>query len=156
MTDNQATDAVAEAAQKEAAERRAWFGQFGYSGEDDEVVYLRKVESGYGDGTMTLKAGVTASAQDVWAVYKGLTRLADEYTGQFYRTANSAYGERRLVDVARRLPQEEFGALTDYNTGEWLPGRREIVVALLDLDEDDMDATFAETPLIPKETAKAA
>ena len=156
MTDNQVPDAAAKAADKETAERLSLFGRFGYTGADDEVVLLRSVDAGNGDGTTMLQAGVTANARDVWAIYKGLSRLEDEYTGQFHRVANSAYGNRRPVDVAKRLPQDEYGPLTDYNTGEWLPGRREIVIALLDLDENDMDASFAETPLIPRETAKAA
>lgn len=133
---------AAKAATKVDPAQVAWFGQFGYTGADDEVVTLRN-DLG------------TAKAQDVWSVLQGLRRLEEDYNAQFNRTANSAHDNRRLVDVAKRLTQDEYGELTDYASGEWRPGRREIVVALLDLSEVDETsvAAFAETPLVAAKSA---
>jgi len=136
MTSAQATDAA----------RAAWFGQFGYTGADDEVVTLR---NGHG----------TAKAQDVWKVLQGLRALADEYGSHLLRAVDAAVNDRHPYDSAGILALDEFGPLTQYaakGSGDWLPGHREIVLALLNWDEDAFRATFAESPLIPKETAKAA
>lgn len=145
MTDAKSTDNTGDAetaTQPADPARESWFARFGYTGADNEVVTLRN-------------NGGTALAQHVWEVYKGLRVLEDDYTGQFHRTANSAYGDRRPVDVAKRLTLDEHGTLTDYASGLWRPGRREIVLALLDLDEEAV-ATFAEAPLVRKEAAETA
>lgn len=115
--------------------RATWFGQFGYTGDNDEMVALR---GGLG----------VARAQDVWAVLCGLRALENALSSQFDRTVVFAHQGQRPLDPARRLQRREYGALFDPTTGTWAQGRREIVLALTDV-EDHSDGVFADEPLVP-------
>lgn|GEM_PF-5701480 len=122
-------------------ERRAWFAPFGYTGDPDEIVVLQGADG---------KPLKTAPVADVWAVLVGLRRLETDYTGQFHRTGNWAEFGRRPIDPADRLTEAMYGPLTHRQTGDWLPGRREIVCALLERrTDDDTYFRFRDQPLTP-------
>jgi len=115
--------------------RRAWFGEFGYAGDLDEVVTLRSPALG------------TATVANVWGVLKGLRTLQSEFNSLFRRTCLSVATGERVIDHLRRLSEIEHGALTDATTGDFLPGRTEIIRALLDIDPETVTCEWVAEPL---------
>jgi len=127
------------------AERRGWFAQFGYTGNPNEGVTLIGP-----DGEPISTVTVTS----MWAVRRGLLALKTDYSGQFHRVGNWTEAKRRPMDPANRLCDRAYGPLTSLQTGEWLPGRREIICSLLKRDPDDeVTFSFREQPLVQRKEA---
>lgn len=129
-------------------ERRAWLKAFGYTGDLHERLTLLDREG---------KPGETAMAADVWCVRRGLLALFDDYAKSFHRVGNWAEGGRRPIDPAGRLGEERYGPLIHPQSGEWLPGRRDIINALLErTPEDDTYFRFRDKPIANYEKVSRA
>lgn len=132
------------------ADRRAWFAKAGHSGNLHEQAALC--------GRNGEPCGTVAVA-DVWCVRRGLIALQKDHPKLFHRIGNWADMNRRPADTDNLLSGVQYGPLTHPQTGEWLPGRRELVVILLEPEpEDDVFYRLREQPLIVenKEIAEAA
>lgn len=128
------------------AARRAWFARFGYAGDLDETVTLRSSND---------RPLGTATVADVWAVLTGLRRMEGELNGLFRRAILAAGENMRPIDHVRRLSEIESGALTDEATGEFRPGRLEIIRALLDINTDTALGDWVDAPLVPSQQTAA-
>lgn len=109
-------------------------------------------------GTQDATPGTTTvPIDDFQIVQRGLLALLNEYANMFHRTCNWAIAGRRPIDPAGRLSEERFGPLTDLNTGDWLPGRRELVCALVKTaPNEEVIYQLREHPLAPQEDATKA
>jgi hypothetical protein len=131
-------------------ERRTWLREAGYSGDLAEQVTLL---NGAGQPCRT------APATDVWCVRRGLIALRTHHSSLFHRLGNWAKVQRVPRDPEGLLSQDPFGPITHLSSGDWLPGRRELVELMLEPDpEDDVFFRLREQPLArkPQEVAKAA
>ena len=129
------------------AERRLWFAPFGHRGDLDEEVTLRTLDG--------LPLG-TATIADVWEVWKGLHTLERDYPQLYRRLLLAAAEDNAPFDRPRILALSEHGCITDETSGEFRPGRRLIVLALVDIDVDAATGTMAAEPLVRQETPEAA
>jgi hypothetical protein len=130
------------------AARRTWAAQFGYAGDLHEVVTLLN-----GEGQPCGSAAIA----DVWSVRRGLIALFKEYSNSFHRVGNWSESQRQPVDPAGRLSELAFGPLTHPQSGEWLPGRTDIINALLRrVPEDDVLFEFRDAPIAKKDEVSQA
>ena len=112
-------------------DRKTWFAQFGYDGAE-EVVLRRELGA--------------APADDVWLVLQSLHQIQDYNTSLWARSIGAAHQDRRVSDPHHDLASSEFGPLTDKH-GDWLPRRREIIVALTHDFDDDGGPSYSRDPL---------